>query len=174
MPKNSNPIVSSHGPPRAGTEVPSVRFSARQLVSGPRLILFALGAGWLLFFNALRGEWDVNPQYSFGYVVPFLGAALFWRRWADRPATAPGSSAILGWVVAGLLFLQLPLSLVLVANPEWRLLYWVNGVQVLGLTVCWLFRCAANPKRFVPRYAKALRLPLVLWRYRARLPEFAD
>jgi UDP-N-acetyl-D-mannosaminuronic acid transferase (WecB/TagA/CpsF family) len=35
----------------------------------------------------------------------------------------------------------------------------------------WLFRCASNPRRFVPRYAKALRLPMVLWRYHDRMPE---
>ena len=35
----------------------------------------------------------------------------------------------------------------------------------------WLFRCASNPIRFVPRYVKALRLPMTLWRYRDRLPE---
>ncbi len=34
----------------------------------------------------------------------------------------------------------------------------------------WLFRCAANPRRFVPRYAKALMLPMVLWRYHDRMP----
>ena len=35
----------------------------------------------------------------------------------------------------------------------------------------WLFRCASNPKRFIPRYAKALRLPLVLWRCRDQMPK---
>jgi UDP-N-acetyl-D-mannosaminuronic acid transferase (WecB/TagA/CpsF family) len=35
----------------------------------------------------------------------------------------------------------------------------------------WLFRCAANPGRFVPRYAKALQLPMMLWRYRGRMPD---
>lgn len=124
----------------AGALAGKTPFSWNGLVSGSALVFGALAAAWLFFFDVLRGEWDVNPQYSFGYVVPLLGAALFWRRWADRPATAPGSSPILGWVVAGLLFLQLPLSLVLVANPEWRLLYWINGIQVLGLTACWLFR----------------------------------
>src|SRR5882724_4939097 len=34
----------------------------------------------------------------------------------------------------------------------------------------WLFRCVHSPKRFVPRYAKAFRLALVLWRFRDRLP----
>jgi len=34
----------------------------------------------------------------------------------------------------------------------------------------WLFRCVDSPSRFVPRYAKAFRLALVLWRFRDRLP----
>jgi UDP-N-acetyl-D-mannosaminuronic acid transferase (WecB/TagA/CpsF family) len=38
-------------------------------------------------------------------------------------------------------------------------------------TLGWLFRCASNPTRFVPRYAKALRLPIMLWRYQDRMPE---
>ena len=41
--------------------------------------------------------------------------------------------------------------------------------KVLG----WLFRCLSDPKRFVPRYAKALELPGMLWRYRSRLPDMA-
>jgi UDP-N-acetyl-D-mannosaminuronic acid transferase (WecB/TagA/CpsF family) len=35
----------------------------------------------------------------------------------------------------------------------------------------WLFRCVTHPRRFVPRYAKALRLPMLLWRYRDRMPD---
>jgi UDP-N-acetyl-D-mannosaminuronic acid transferase (WecB/TagA/CpsF family) len=35
----------------------------------------------------------------------------------------------------------------------------------------WLFRCAANPGRFVPRYFKALQLLLILWKYHNRLPD---
>jgi UDP-N-acetyl-D-mannosaminuronic acid transferase (WecB/TagA/CpsF family) len=35
----------------------------------------------------------------------------------------------------------------------------------------WLFRCVSNPRRFIPRYSKALRLPIVLWRYHDRMPE---
>jgi len=48
-----------------------------------------------------------------------------------------------------------------VAIPHWAD-QWVLG---------WLFRCAANPSRFVPRYAKALQLPALLWKYRSELPE---
>jgi UDP-N-acetyl-D-mannosaminuronic acid transferase (WecB/TagA/CpsF family) len=39
--------------------------------------------------------------------------------------------------------------------------------RVLG----WLFRCVSDPRRFVPRYAKALELPRLLWRYGSRLPD---
>jgi UDP-N-acetyl-D-mannosaminuronic acid transferase (WecB/TagA/CpsF family) len=38
----------------------------------------------------------------------------------------------------------------------------------------WLFRCAANPRRFVPRYFKALQLFLVLWKYTHRLPDLLE
>jgi exopolysaccharide biosynthesis WecB/TagA/CpsF family protein len=34
----------------------------------------------------------------------------------------------------------------------------------------WLFRCVSNPARFVPRYVRALQLPMVLWRHRGQLP----
>ncbi|HTA31579.1 MAG TPA: WecB/TagA/CpsF family glycosyltransferase [Candidatus Cybelea sp.] len=46
--------------------------------------------------------------------------------------------------------------------PDWAD-QWILG---------WLFRCAADPGRFVPRYAKALQLPMVLLRYRGRMPDF--
>ena len=104
------------------------------------IILFALVACWLLFFNELRDEWQVNPQYSFGYIVPLLGAMLLWRRWPDRPTASAASAWWLPLMVTGLLLLQLPFNLALEANPEWRLLYWVNGFQVLGLTGCLLYR----------------------------------
>jgi UDP-N-acetyl-D-mannosaminuronic acid transferase (WecB/TagA/CpsF family) len=45
--------------------------------------------------------------------------------------------------------------------PDWA------DRRILG----WFFRCISDPARFVPRYARALRLPLLLWRYRSRLPD---
>ena len=35
----------------------------------------------------------------------------------------------------------------------------------------WVFRCATNPGRFVPRYAQALQLPMLLWRHRSQMPD---
>jgi N-acetylglucosaminyldiphosphoundecaprenol N-acetyl-beta-D-mannosaminyltransferase len=44
--------------------------------------------------------------------------------------------------------------------PDWA------DQKVLG----WFFRCVSDPKRFVPRYVRALELPFILWRYRNRMP----
>jgi exosortase len=104
------------------------------------LALVSLLAYWLLFFNELRGEWRVNAQYSYGYFAPLLGAALIWRRWPDRPKPAAKESP--GWLcftAGALMFLQLPLRVIVEANPEWRLIYWIHGFQVIGLSFCLLY-----------------------------------
>jgi exosortase len=73
-------------------------------------------------------------------VVPVLTAILVWRRWPERPAASPGGCAgLVGLASAGLLLLQLPLRLVIQANPEWRLIYWLQGIQALGLSFCLLY-----------------------------------
>jgi exosortase len=145
MPEPSQYMVNMPSTVPEGAQAPSSRFAWDGLGRGQTLILFALGACWLLFFNELRDEWQVNPQYSYGYLVPLLGGALLWRRWPDRPAASPRKiSALLG-VVVGLLLLQLPLNIFLEANPEWRLLYWINGFQVMALTGCLLYRWGGGP-----------------------------
>jgi len=136
-----------------------VLFSWNWIWNGQTLILFALAACWLLFFNELRGEWQVNPQYSYGYVVPLLGAALIWRRWPDRPKAASATSSWFYVLVTGLLLLLLPLNIFVEANPEWRLLYWVNGFQVVILTFCFLQRWGG--KSWVQHFGPALVFMLI-------------
>jgi exosortase len=113
---------------------------ATQLLTGWGLAVAALGACWGSFFLELHGEWDINPQYSYGYVVPLLGVLLVWRRWPERPAAISGTSGITGLLGFGLLLVLLPLTLIREANPEWRLLYWVHGFLVIGLSFCLLYR----------------------------------
>jgi exopolysaccharide biosynthesis WecB/TagA/CpsF family protein len=52
------------------------------------------------------------------------------------------------------------------SGDQVRIPHWADQ-KVLG----WLFRCASDPKRFVPRYAKALALPRLLWRFGHRMPD---
>jgi UDP-N-acetyl-D-mannosaminuronic acid transferase (WecB/TagA/CpsF family) len=54
------------------------------------------------------------------------------------------------------------------SGDQVRIPVWADR-WVLG----WLFRCASNPGRFLPRYIRAFKLAVVIWRYRARLPDIA-
>lgn len=133
--------------------------SAKRWWSAEAVAVFALAACWLLFFNELRDEWQINPQYNYGFVVPLLGAALFWRRWHDHPVPAPARAHLLPAIVVGLLLLELPFAMVFEANPEWRLLYWTNGLQVLILTFCLLYFFGGKP--WLRHFSPALLFVLV-------------
>jgi len=113
--------------------------SLSRWLSGWPLAIAALAACWLLFFSELRGEWSINPQYNYGYVVPLLGAMLVWRRWPERPAASPKKSAAVMVTALISLFFLLPLQLILEANPEWRLVYWMHGFLALVLSGCLLY-----------------------------------
>src|SRR5438105_10133695 len=81
---------------------------------------------WLEVIDQLQSEWSLNPQYGYGWTVPFLAAYIFSQRWRCRPAPTtprfPGLTISLGVLAAVLLF---PVRLVAVANPDWRLLRWM-------------------------------------------------
>lgn len=116
------------------------RWAESYLLSGWGLAIVALAVCWLWFFNSLRGEWQLNTQYNYGYVVPLLGLALFWRRWPERPAARPGQSRLGTALAAASLGLLLPSRVILEANPEWRLMFWLQGSLVVALTFCLLYR----------------------------------
>lgn len=155
MPEPPQNIVTLPAALPVETKADQFRFIWNRGGSGQLLVLIALAGCWLLFFNELRDEWQVNPQYSYGYLVPLLGGALLWRRWVDRPVACPKQAPGFFVLVAGLLLLQLPLNVFLEANPEWRLLYWVNGFQVLALSCCFLYRWGGGPwmRHFSPPLA---------------------
>jgi exosortase len=152
-------ISSSHPSLRVDANTRTAMFSWKSIWTSQTLILAALGVCWILFFYELCGEWQVNAQYSYGYVVPLLTAVLVWRRWPERPEASPHRSAGLVCLAAiGLLLLQLPLRLAIQANPEWRLIYWLHGFQALGLSFCLLYWLGGWPwvRFFAPPLAFAL------------------
>jgi hypothetical protein len=86
-----------------------------------------LGMVWWLAVRMLWVEWEVDPQYGYGFLVPILCGVLFLQRWKDRPQpTTHGAS----WLMLGLggsaLLYLLAVPPFFEANPEWRPL----GAQV--------------------------------------------
>ena len=101
-----------------------------------------------MLINHLRVEWAVNPQYAYGWAVPFLCAYLIWQRQArttaDNQETAGSKGgcsvfpfpALLAYLLfASLALLYAPIRLVQEANPEWRLISWALSMVVIGLTL---------------------------------------
>ena len=139
MPDNSRPLPMPLASAMADPEPRRFAFSWHEMWKGQNMLFVALGACWLWFFSALDTTWQLDPQYNYGFLVPLLGLALLLRRWPDRPVAIPGHTSGFMAVAVGLLFLQLPLNLILEANPTWPLMYWTSGMLVVGLTFCFLY-----------------------------------
>jgi exosortase len=97
---------------------------------------------WLWLFSHLHVEWSLNPQYNFGWTVPFLAILLFYLRWQRRPPSdlefRKSRAAIGGmWFVLALLF---PIRVIEEANPDWRLLSWLLALSVVAFSLLALFR----------------------------------
>jgi exosortase len=99
---------------------------------------------WWRLIDHLRLEWSINPQYAYGWAVPFLSIYLYLQRQrrrspvsnANRPALAFHVSR-LPWLASATLLAAfwLPIRLVQVANPEWRLVSWALALEVIALTL---------------------------------------
>lgn len=104
------------------------------------LLLF-LPVGWLWFhlISNLWPEWETNPQYSYGMVVPLLVVGLLLRRWMNYQGNPQGSPVANPWMIvllAGLLaFMFLPTRLIEEATPEWRPIQWLMALETVGLTL---------------------------------------
>lgn len=97
-----------------------------------------IGLLWVDLFFHLSIEWELNPQYGYGYMVPFLGIYLLYSRWEDRPTVAepPALSGSIKLTAAILVVLALlPLRLVFEANPDWRLLMIAHATLIWLLTL---------------------------------------
>jgi exosortase len=110
------------------------------------LVLFAFLMLWLEIVQQLRSEWSLNPQYSYGWTVPFLVGWLFYQRWPLRPALSPARVRGLTITVAILAaLLLLPARLIAIANPDWRLLSWGMALLVALISFCALNLVGGTP-----------------------------
>lgn len=100
------------------------------------LVSLAFAFLWLEIIGQLASEWSFNPQYGYGWTVPFLAAWIFYQRWKTRPlpneSSFPGLTIALVVLAAAILF---PARLVAVANPDWRLLDWTMALAAVVISL---------------------------------------
>ena len=107
-------------------------------------IFFALL--WLEAIWQLKPEWSYNPQYGYGWSVPFLMIYLFWRRWPGRPSPEPPANRSVPILMSFLLILALfPIRFLAGANPDWRLLSWGLTSAVVGISLLWIYLAGGRP-----------------------------
>lgn len=100
------------------------------------LPILTFGVLWALLLRLLSVHWSLNPQYSFGWLVPFLGVFLLVQAWRERPPpSAPlhpkaalGVSALAGGAIFPTWLLEQP-------NPDWRLIVWALGIEVILISL---------------------------------------
>ena len=112
---------------------------------GTLLVLFL---HWILLVLHLSSFWSVDPQYSYGYVVPFMAAFFFWEKWKTLPSGSAVSGKRLPLMGAWLAALLLALAwLEHEATPDWSVLNWSFALSavlyVLSLIAYWRGRPAA-------------------------------
>jgi len=120
---------------------------------------------WFTLISQLGAEWSVNPQYAYGWAVPFLSLYLLIRRIRRNDAirlhdqettgipddrgsrgrlsvvsgqwsVVSSQWSVVSWSLLILgSLLYLPTRLVQEANPEWRLVSWALAFEVIGITL---------------------------------------
>jgi exosortase len=126
---------------------------------------------WLWLFYHLHDEWTLNSQYTYGWTVPFFGALIFFFRWQRRPRPGArprsGFTLLLLWLI---LLTLLPLRVVEVANPDWRLLGWVLGLLVVSFTL--VFLAQMGGREWLRHFAFPICFPLVAIPWPVRMENF--
>jgi len=108
----------------------------------------AFAFGWFLVLRANWWEWSLNPQYSYGVLVPILSLLLLGRRWADRPSPArPGRRGQMGasivLLAAGLVLAALqPIQL---SNADWRMVPALASGAGVTMTLALIFLVGGLP-----------------------------
>ena len=113
--------------------------------------LIGLVAVWWLAIRMLWIEWEIDPQYSYGFLVPILCVVLFLQRWRDRPSTLEsGNLFILGMVALPALGYLLAVQPFYEANPEWRIPGILGALTAVLLTL--LLLCSIGGSAWVKHF----------------------
>jgi exosortase len=132
------------------------------------LFLF-LGVMWAGLINHLRVDWTINPQYGYGWVVPFLCGMLIWKRIqnhgdTDQPLNLRHST--LSLLLIALLYA--PTRLIGEANPDWRLVSWALAIELVGLTLLLIYFF------FGGQWMKRLAFPIAYFLVAVPWPGFVE
>jgi exosortase len=130
------------------TKEPLSGQSASRLPAGLWFVAAAFAFGWWLVLRACWWEWSLNPQYSYGVLVPLLALMLFGRRWADRPAAAMPTRAGRGVAVGVMSLAALVLALVqplVLSNADWRMVPAISAGCGVALTLGLLYLVGGAP-----------------------------
>jgi exosortase len=120
------------------TSAPPLAAESRSSLDWFAVAVFALV--WVEVVSRLRFEWSINPQYGYGWTVPFLAAYIFWRRWETAPpAAAPHRGSVAVAVILICALALVPVRLIQEANPDWRLLSWTMAMTAAGATAAGVY-----------------------------------
>ena len=107
--------------------------------SGRLMALLVVGLAWFAVIRMVWNDWRIDPQYSYGVLVPLLVLGLLMKRWEERPVPlllGRGPRIIIGALIlmsAMLLALLIPMS---EANPDWRPLGGAAALAAIVITLC--------------------------------------
>ncbi|QYY35909.1 exosortase/archaeosortase family protein [Ruficoccus sp. ZRK36] len=99
--------------------------------------------------------WNHNPLYGFGWFVLVLSGVLVLQRMDQLPNIRPARSRLPGLIVVLMLVLMIPLRVVQVGNPDWRVL----DTLYMLVTVCVLLLMTGV--FFGWRWARILAFPIL-------------
>ena len=112
---------------------------------GTLLVLFT---PWLLLVLHLSSFWSVDPQYAYGWVVPFLAALILWEKWRAVPADPNRRGRLFPLMGAGMTAVLFGLAwFVIEAVPDWSVANWFFALAVVAyqfslIAFQWGFRIA--------------------------------
>ncbi|MGO8763543.1 MAG: exosortase/archaeosortase family protein [Limisphaerales bacterium] len=133
------------------------------------LLVIVLGGLWVALVNHLRIEWTLNPQYGYGWAVPFLCAYLVWKKFHNAPVL--NQTFTLRYPSYLLFFFTLlyaPTRLIEEADPEWRLVSWALAIELVGLTLVLTYFVLGE------QWLKRLAFPIIYFLVAVPWPAFAE
>lgn len=88
----------------------------------------------------LWNEWELDPQYSYGFLVPIICLALFVQRWHDRPmANDPRNLRTPALLALPPLLFLAGIQPFFEANPEWRVPGIAGALSAAFLTLLLIY-----------------------------------